>query len=211
MIFLVMALSGRPLFTAGGSSLSSAGMEKQENMDTATFGAGCFWCVEAVFRELKGVERVVSGYSGGTVKNPSYREVTTGRTGHAEAVQLTYDPTVTGYDELLKVFWSVHDPITLNRQGAGAGTQYRPVVFWHNEEQRDLAERYKKKLDRSGAFSKPVVTELSPFTAFYPAEESHQKYFLKNPGGSYCRMVVRPKMEKFREIFRDKLRQVPSH
>ncbi|HDR89970.1 MAG TPA: peptide-methionine (S)-S-oxide reductase [Bacteroidetes bacterium] len=179
-------------------------------MDTATFGAGCFWCVEAVFQELKGVERVVSGYSGGAVKNPSYREVTTGRTGHAEVVQIIYDPSVIGYDELLEVFWSVHDPTTLNRQGADVGSQYRSVVFWHNEEQRDLAERYREKLDRSGAFSKPIVTEISPYTEFYPAEEYHQEYFLNNQNQPYCRIVIRPKMEKFREVFSNKLRRAPS-
>lgn len=179
-------------------------------MDTATFGAGCFWCVEAVFQELKGVERVVSGYSGGRVKNPSYREVTTGRTGHAEVVQITYDPSVIGYDELLEVFWSVHDPTTLNRQGADVGSQYRSVVFWHNEEQRKMAEWYREKLDRSGAFSKPIVTEISPYTEFYPAEEYHQEYFLNNPNQPYCRIVIRPKMEKFREVFSNKLRRAPS-
>jgi len=210
LIILVMALSGRQSIPAGGSYRHFINEEIQQNMDTATFGAGCFWCVEAVFQELKGVERVVSGYSGGAVKNPSYREVTTGRTGHAEVVQIIYDPSVIGYDELLEVFWSVHDPTTLNRQGADVGSQYRSVVFWHNEEQRDLAERYREKLDRSGAFSKPIVTEISPYTEFYPAEEYHQEYFLNNQNQPYCRIVIRPKMEKFREVFSNKLRRAPS-
>lgn len=175
--------------------------------DTATFGAGCFWCVEAVFAELKGVQSVTSGYSGGDVRNPSYREVCTGRTGHAEVVQIVYDPDTISFSELLEVFWQTHDPTTLNRQGADAGTQYRSAIFYHTEKQRELAEAYKQKLDASGAFPDPIVTEISPFRNFYPAEDYHQNYFSQNGEQPYCRMVIRPKMDKFRKVFADKLKK----
>jgi peptide-methionine (S)-S-oxide reductase len=175
----------------------------------ATFGGGCFWCTEAVFQRLKGVESVVSGYSGGHVKNPSYRQVCNGDTGHAEVIQITYDPKRISYDELLEVFWKTHDPTTVNQQGNDYGPQYRSVVFYHNEEQRKLAEHYKEKLDASGAFRKPIVTEISPFTELYPAEEYHQKYFDLNPDEMYCRMVIAPKVDKFQKVFRAKLKETP--
>lgn len=174
--------------------------------DTATFGAGCFWCVEAVFSELKGVISVLPGYSGGTLKNPSYEEVCTGTTGHAEVCQIVYNPEVISYDELLEVFWEVHDPTTLNRQGNDIGTQYRSVIFYHNANQKKLAGLYKEKLDQSGAFSKPIVTQIVPFQAFYPAEDYHRDYFAKNPGQPYCQLVIAPKVDKFRKVFHSMLK-----
>src|SRR5271156_5276189 len=155
-------------------------MESNE-LKTATFGAGCFWCTEAVFLNVNGVTKVVSGYSGGKVKNPSYREVCTGLTGHAEVTQITYDPKVVSFEELLEVFWNTHDPTTLNRQGADEGTQYRSVVFFHSEEQKKAAEAYKKQLESSHVFKSPIVTEISPFTIFYGAEDYHQNYYALNP------------------------------
>jgi peptide methionine sulfoxide reductase msrA/msrB len=174
--------------------------------ETATFGAGCFWCVEAVFQELKGVISVTSGYAGGHVKNPSYKEVCYGTTGHAEVAQIVYDPSVTSYDELLEVFWQTHDPTTLNRQGADEGTQYRSVIFYHNDTQKERAEYYKQELDASGAWDRPIVTEISPLPTFYPAEDYHQNYYSTNPEQGYCRAVIRPKVEKFRKVFADKLK-----
>ncbi|HEX2532445.1 MAG TPA: peptide-methionine (S)-S-oxide reductase MsrA, partial [Chitinophagaceae bacterium] len=151
-----------------------------EKVDTATFGTGCFWCTEAIFEELNGVLKVTSGYSGGKVENPTYQAVTTGETGHAECVQIQYEPEKISYDELLEVFWQVHDPTTLNRQGADVGTQYRSVVFYHNEDQKAKVEHYKTELNRNGAFSKPIVTEIAPAARFYPAENYHQEYYANN-------------------------------
>ncbi|HRH39063.1 MAG TPA: peptide-methionine (S)-S-oxide reductase MsrA [Flavobacteriales bacterium] len=176
-------------------------------LDTITLGAGCFWCVEAVFVELKGVKSVTSGYMGGTVKNPSYREVCTGTTGHAEVARIVYDPAVLSADELLEVFWQTHDPTTLNRQGADVGTQYRSAIFYHTEAQRNIAEAYKKKLDESGAFRAPITTEVSPAGAFYPAEDYHQNYYALNGEQGYCQMVIKPKLDKFRKVFADKLKR----
>lgn len=175
--------------------------------DTATFGAGCFWCVEAVFQDLEGVISVASGYSGGNIKNPSYKEICTGRTGHAEVCQLVYDPTKISFDELLQVFWKTHDPTTLNRQGNDSGTQYRSVIFYHTEEQKQLAEKYKAELNKSGAWDNPVITEISPFTVFYKAEDYHQNYFNQNGEEPYCRFVIQPKVDKFKQAFKDKLKQ----
>jgi peptide-methionine (S)-S-oxide reductase len=174
--------------------------------DKATFAAGCFWCVEAVFQELKGVNSVTSGYTGGKIKNPTYREVCSGLTGHAEACEIIYDPSIISYDELLEAFWSSHDPTTLNRQGADRGTQYRSAIFYHNEIQRKLAETYKEKLNSEKAFDKPVVTEISPATFFYYAEDYHQNYYKENGNAPYCTFVIVPKLEKFRRVFKDKLR-----
>ncbi|MCC7232470.1 MAG: peptide-methionine (S)-S-oxide reductase MsrA [Bacteroidia bacterium] len=174
--------------------------------DTATFGAGCFWCTEAQFQLLNGIISVTSGYSGGNVKNPSYREVCTGRTGHAEVSQIVYDTSKISYEELLEAFWKAHDPTQLNRQGNDTGTQYRSVIFYHNEKQRLLAEQYKKLLDASGAFDAPIVTEIVPFTAFYKAEDYHQNYFNENGEQPYCRFVVAPKVEKFKKVFKGKLK-----
>lgn len=176
------------------------------NLDTATFGAGCFWCIEAVFQEVKGVVSVTSGYTGGTTKNPTYEEICTGRTGHAEVARIVFDTTLVSFDELLEIFWQTHDPTTLNQQGNDVGTQYRSAVFYHNEEQRSKAEHYKKQLDASGAWDKPLVTEITPLGEFYPAENYHQNYYRNNPNQGYCRYVIQPKMEKFRKVFKDKLK-----
>ena len=175
-------------------------------IEVATLGAGCFWCVEAVFGKLDGVVSVESGYAGGTVADPTYEQVCSGTTGHAEVCRIRYDPSRIRYSELLDVFWKIHDPTTLNRQGNDAGTQYRSVIFCHDDEQRALAEQSKRELDASGALDRPVVTEISPFTAFHPAEDYHRDYFRRHPERAYCRLVIRPKLEKLREGFPAKLR-----
>ncbi len=179
----------------------------REGLETATFGSGCFWCTEAVFERLEGVESVVSGYAGGAVENPTYKQVTSGNTGHAEVTQIMFDPNVITFAELLEVFWKTHDPTTLNRQGADVGTQYRSVIFYHNEKQKELAEKYKKELDESGAFGDPIVTEISAFTNYYPAEDYHQDYYDENPAQPYCSFVIAPKIEKFEKVFKDKLKK----
>ena len=175
-------------------------------MELATFGAGCFWCTEAVFQRLKGVEKVVSGFAGGHIKNPAYREVVTGRTGHAEVAQITFDPEQISYEELLEVFWKTHDPTTLNRQGADVGTHYRSAVFYHTQEQGELARAYKQKLDAADIWSDPIVTEIAPFDAFYPAEDYHQDYFNQNQSQPYCSFVINPKVDKLKTVFADKLK-----
>jgi peptide-methionine (S)-S-oxide reductase len=176
-------------------------------LDTATFGTGCFWCTEAVFQELEGVEKVTSGYSGGHVPNPTYEEVCSKTTGHAECLNIVYDSSKISFDELLEVFWKVHDPTTLNRQGADVGTQYRSVIFYHNEEQKAKAEKYKAELDKSGAWDNPIVTTLEKFDVFYPAEEYHQNYYNNNSSQGYCQFVIRPKLEKFEKVFKSKLKK----
>lgn len=181
-------------------------IKNTNNMDTATFGAGCFWCVEAQFQLLDGVVSVQSGFSGGTVKNPAYKEVCNGTTGHAEVCQIIYDDTKITYDELLAAFWQTHDPTQLNRQGNDVGTQYRSVIFYHNPKQKELAEKYKKELSASGAWDKSVVTEISPATIFYKAEDYHQDYFSGNGNQPYCQYVIQPKVEKFKKVFKDKLK-----
>ncbi|HZJ61283.1 MAG TPA: peptide-methionine (S)-S-oxide reductase MsrA [Chitinophagaceae bacterium] len=177
------------------------------SIETATFGSGCFWCTEAIFKELEGVVSVMPGYSGGQTINPTYKEVCSGETGHAECTQIVYDPAKISYDELLEVFFKVHDPTSLNRQGNDVGTQYRSVIFYHGDEQKRLAEKYKTELDRSGAYDKPIVTQIAPMEKFYPAENYHHDYYEynkdKNP---YCAVVVRPKLEKFRKVFSEKLK-----
>lgn len=173
---------------------------------TATFGSGCFWCTEAVFQRLKGVEKVISGYSGGKIVNPSYREICTGKTGHAEVVQVSYNPEIVSYTDLLQVFWKTHDPTTLNKQGADVGTQYRSVIFYANEEQRLLAEAYKLKLEQSKTFAKPIVTEIAPLSNFYPAEDYHNDYFNTHGSAPYCQYVIAPKIEKLENLFQDKLK-----
>ena len=175
--------------------------------DTATFGAGCFWCVEAQFQLLEGVISVQSGFSGGTMKNPSYEDVCTGQTGHAEVCHIVYHPAVISYDEMLAAFWKTHDPTQLNRQGNDKGTQYRSVIFYHNENQKMLAEKYKKELNVSGAWDKPLVTEISPFTVFYKAENYHQDYYNQNGSQGYCQYVIQPKVDKFKEVFKGKLKK----
>ncbi|MDP2336299.1 MAG: peptide-methionine (S)-S-oxide reductase MsrA [Bacteroidota bacterium] len=183
------------------SQLSSSGQT-----ETATFGGGCFWCTEAIFRSLKGVETVESGYSGGKLKNPTYKEVCTGETGHAEVIHITFDPKIISFRELLEVFWETHDPTTLNRQGADAGTQYRSAIFYHSPDQKDIAEKYKAELNKENVFEKPVVTEITAFDKFYKAENYHQDYFANNRSQSYCQFVIVPKLQKFRKIFKDKLK-----
>jgi peptide-methionine (S)-S-oxide reductase len=183
------------------NQMNEAGLEK------ATFGSGCFWCTEAIFENLNGVTSVVSGYAGGQVENPTYEAVCTGTTGHAEVTQITYDPNLISFDELLEVFWKTHDPTTLNRQGNDVGPQYRSVIFYHNEEQRELAEKYKAELDKSGAWDNPIVTEITAYTNFYPAEKYHQNYYESNPNQGYCAFVIAPKLEKFKKVFKDKLKQ----
>lgn len=187
------------LMTTTDSSLAS-------NLDTATLGAGCFWCIEAVFQELKGVVSVMPGYTGGKTPNPTYEQICTGLTGHAEVAQIVFDTSQISFDEILEVFWQTHDPTTLNRQGNDSGTQYRSAVFYQNEEQKNKAELYKKQLDQSGAWDQPIVTEITPLGIFYPAEKYHQNYYKNNPNQGYCRYVIAPKMEKFRKVFKAKLK-----
>jgi len=181
-------------------------MDTTAKLDTATFGSGCFWCAEAIFERVKGVHKVISGYAGGSVDQPSYEQVCTGKTGHAEVVQITFDPSIVSYADLLKIFWKTHDPTTLNRQGADVGTQYRSVIFYHSDEQKKFAEHYKRELDNSGAWDDPVVTEISAYATFYPAEKYHQNYFANNPTQGYCSFVIAPKVEKFEKVFKEKLK-----
>jgi peptide-methionine (S)-S-oxide reductase len=182
------------------------GSGSERKLETATLAGGCFWCVEAVFDEVRGVERAVSGYTGGGVANPGYEAVCSGATGHAEAVEVTFDPGVVTFRELLEIFFTVHDPTTLNRQGADVGTQYRSAIFYHNAEQRETAERVIAELNEEKIWDAPVVTELAPLAEFYTAEDYHQKYFRNNPGQGYCRAVVAPKVSKFRQKFLEKLK-----
>lgn len=174
--------------------------------DTATFGTGCFWCTEAIFQQVEGVIKVTSGYSGGQTKNPTYKEVCTGTTGHAECLNIVYDPGKLSFDDLLEIFWQVHDPTTLNKQGADVGTQYRSVVFYHNQTQKAKVEKYIEDLNKSGAWDNPIVTTLEPYTIFYAAEDYHQNYYNDNPGEGYCQFVIRPKVEKFQKVFKNKLK-----
>ena len=182
-------------------------MTTHGKLDTATFGAGCFWCVEAVFQQLRGVHTVESGYSGGHTRNPTYKEVCTGTTGHAEVCQITYDPSVISFAELLEVYWQTHDPTTLNRQGGDIGTQYRSVIFYHGRDQQLLAEEMKSKLDAAKIWKDPLVTEIVPFAEFFKAEAYHQEYYFQNSSQPYCSVVITPKLEKFRKVFADKLKE----
>ncbi len=188
-----------------GSKLVTESTSKQEAV--ATLAGGCFWCTEAVFEHMRGIQDVVSGYIGGQMPNPDYQSVCTGRTGHAEAVEIYYDPTVTTFEELLEVFFKTHDPTTLNRQGADVGTQYRSAVFYHNEEQKLATEQFIEKLNASKEFRSPVVTTLEPASRFYPAEEYHQDYFRKNPNAAYCQAVVKNKVRKFQRTFGDMIKR----
>ncbi|MGH2574907.1 MAG: peptide-methionine (S)-S-oxide reductase MsrA [Ignavibacteria bacterium] len=176
-------------------------MTDTTKLDTATLGAGCFWCVEAVFQNLKGVHKIESGYSGGSTKNPTYEEVCTGTTGHAEVARILYDPAVISFEQLLEVFWHTHDPTTPNRQGADKGTQYRSAIFYHNDEQKKAAEDSKRKTDASGLWDDPIVTEITPLTEYYKAEDYHQNYYNNNPNKSYCSVVIAPKLRKFYKEF----------
>jgi peptide-methionine (S)-S-oxide reductase len=177
------------------------------NTEVATFGTGCFWCTEAVMESLDGVKKVISGYSGGTDMHPTYKAVCTGETGHAECVEVTYDPKIISYATLLEAFFHSHDPTSLNKQGNDVGTQYRSVIFYHNAEQKELAERAKVELDKSGAYSNPIVTEITKAVKFFPAEDYHQNYFANNPDQGYCAFVVAPKLDKFKKVFKDKLKK----
>lgn len=183
------------------------GQEPMNELAQATFGGGCFWCTEAVFLELDGVEKVTSGYSGGFTENPTYREICTGSTGHAEVIHIEYDPKTITFEELLEVFFKTHDPTTLNRQGADTGTQYRSVVFHHNRKQGEIAEQAINELNAAGAYDNPVVTEVTAFEKLYPAEDYHQNYFALNGSVPYCRAVIQPKIDKFRKVFKDKLKK----
>lgn len=185
---------------------SATGESHPAKLEKATFGGGCFWCSEAVFQQLKGVHAVVSGYSGGIVEKPTYEQVCTGQTGHAEVIQVSYDPSAITYPELLEVFWQTHDPTTLNQQGNDIGTQYRSVVFYHTPEQKQQAEHYKQKLDQEHAFRRPIVTEITAFSEFYPAEDYHQNYYNQHKGQGYCTAVIRPKVSKVKKVFHDKLK-----
>lgn len=175
--------------------------------ELATLAGGCFWCLEAVFQEVEGVEKIISGYSGGTTINPSYNKVCTGSTGHAEAVQLTFAPDKISFQRVLQIFFAVHDPTSLNRQGADVGTQYRSAIFYHSQEQKAAAEKVIQELNAAHAWKSPVVTEVTPFQAFYPAEDYHQEYFNRNPSQPYCRMVIAPKLDKFCKQFPEKVKE----
>jgi peptide-methionine (S)-S-oxide reductase len=180
--------------------------ERTGQLEVATLGGGCFWCLEAVYDQVQGVHEVTSGYAGGTVPNPSYEQVCTGTTGHAEVVRVAFDPSVISYREILEIFFSIHDPTTLNRQGADVGTQYRSVIFTHDEQQRELAEAAIRELTASGGATDPIVTQVVPLEAFYEAEDYHQEYFANNPRQPYCRAVVGPKVAKFQKHFADRLK-----
>lgn len=181
--------------------------KSNSNLETITLGGGCYWCVEAVYENLDGVTAVVSGFSGGKVANPTYEEVCTGTTGHAEVVQITYDKTKTDINEIFKVFFTVHDPTTLNKQGADVGTQYRSVIFYKNAEQKSAAESIIAELNKAKVYSSPIVTKVEPFKAFYKAEDYHQNYYANNKNQPYCKMVIQPKIEKFEKVFKDKLKK----
>ncbi|MGD2157051.1 MAG: peptide-methionine (S)-S-oxide reductase MsrA [Anaerolineales bacterium] len=180
--------------------------DPSQKYEIATLGGGCFWCLEAIYEQIKGVEQVISGYSGGHISNPSYEQVCTGRTGHAEVVQIHYDPKVINYREMLEVFFSIHNPTTLNRQGTDVGPQYRSIILYHNEEQKDIAEQVIKELEYSEIWQDPIVTELEQLEVFYQAEDYHQEYYQRNPNQSYCQVVISPKVAKFRQRFLDKLK-----
>lgn len=207
-IFVIVLLLAFGASEAIGNGKEKENMNTAENnkLELATFGAGCFWCVEAIFQRIEGVEKVVSGYSGGHVKNPSYKEVCQGTTGHAEVCQLSFDPDVVSYEELLEVFWQTHDPTTLNRQGNDVGTQYRSAVFYHNDRQKELAKKYKTELDNADIFEDKIVTEIVPYTEMFVAEDYHQNYFNQNGSQPYCSIVIQPKVEKFKKVFKDKLK-----
>ena len=181
--------------------------KKSSNLETITLGGGCYWCVEAVYEDLNGVKSVISGFSGGNVANPTYEEVCTGETGHAEVVQITYDKNVTDINEIFKVFFTVHDPTTLNRQGADVGTQYRSVIFYKNDAQKKAAQSIIAELNKAKVYSSPIVTKVEPFKKFYKAEDYHQNYYANNKNQPYCKMVIQPKIEKFEKVFKDKLKK----
>jgi peptide-methionine (S)-S-oxide reductase len=184
---------------------------ENKNLETATLAGGCFWCTEAVFDDLKGVEDVVSGYSGGHAENPTYREVCDGGTGHAEVIQIRFDPNELSFNDLLKVFFTVHDPTTLNRQGNDIGSQYRSAIFYHSDEQKRAAEDVIGEITKEAVYDSPIVTEVKPFDKFYPAEDYHQEYYSNNPNQPYCTAVVAPKVAKFRQKFVNRLKRPAAH
>ncbi len=206
IIFLVLILAAQQHSDVSGQKDNNRSYNMTSKEEKATFGNGCFWCSEAIFEKVKGVSSAVSGYSGGSVKNPGYKEVCSGLTGHAEVIQVTFDPSAVSFVELLEIFFKTHDPTTLNRQGADVGTQYRSVVFYHNEEQKNITDEVITKLGAEGIWKDPVVTEVSKFEEFFPAEDYHQEYFENNSNQGYCRMVIQPKVDKFKKIFKDKLK-----
>jgi len=195
------------LLISGISLANKIDEMSKKNTEIATLGAGCFWCVEAIFQELEGVYDVESGYMGGHVLNPSYRDVCSGESGHAEVCQITFDPEIISFDELLEIFWQVHNPTTLNRQGADVGPQYRSVIFYHNEKQKSIAQKLIKELDASEAWDDPIITEISAAEKFYKAENYHQDYYNLNKSQPYCSFVIKPKQEKFKKVFKSKLKK----
>lgn len=200
-LFFTASVSAQDNMTMGKKAMS-----RQAALDTATFAGGCFWCMEAQFKELKGVVSVASGFTGGNVAHPSYKQVCTGTTGHAEAIHIVYDPSRISYDELLAAFFTAHDPTQLNRQGNDEGTQYRSAIFYHNAMQQKLANYYIAKLGAAKVYNSKIVTEVSPFRVFYSAEQYHQDYYSNNQGKPYCQYVIKPKLDKFRKVFKDKLK-----
>ena len=207
LLIVGCALAGGNEGSGGMKEPGSETMPNQEKLKKATFAGGCFWCTEAIFQEMKGVYKVTSGYIGGQVENPTYKAVCTGQTGHAEAVEITYNPEEVTFQELLEVHFKTHDPTTLNRQGADRGTQYRSGIFYHDEEQKKAAEEIIKSLEEEKVYPDPIVTEVTEATIFYPAEDYHQDYYANNGQAGYCQMVITPKMEKFRKVFAEKIRQ----
>jgi len=206
---MMVSMAAASCGQANNSPLNAAKINAVSNVktDTATLGAGCFWCVEAVFQQLNGVLKVTSGYSGGHVANPTYEQVSEKKTGHVEVTRVVYDPTVITYDELLEVFWKTHDPTTPDQQGNDKGPQYRSAIFYHNSEQKQIADKYKNALSQSGAWANPIVTTVEPLKNFYEAEDYHQNYYNMNPDQMYCRYVIQPKLEKFEKVFKDKLKK----
>lgn len=197
VIFLVV----QPLSVMSQPQHNNTDTMNTQNMEEATFGAGCFWCVEAVFEEVKGVKSAVAGYAGGKLKDPTYRQVSSGQTGHAEVTRVTFDPSIISYKDLLEVFWHTHNPTTKNRQGADVGPQYRSAIFYHNEKQKEIAETSLEKTDQSGLWEDPIVTEIEPLSNYSVAENYHQNYYENNPNAGYCQVVIAPKLKKFRKDF----------
>ena len=206
MKFLYLSTVFLIIFSLVGLSKTNSDM-KNNTFEIATLGAGCFWCVEAIFERVNGVEEVLSGYSGGKIANPTYREVSSGLTGHAEVVQVKFNPSVISYAKILEIFFKTHNPTMLNRQGADVGTQYRSVIFYHTDEQKSVAEDVKNMLSRAAIWNDPIVTEISPFTKFYKAEDYHQNYLENNTKQPYCQMVILPKIDKFEKLFEDYLKK----
>lgn len=204
---LLVAVGAISLFAVSPIKAQQTNTMDDQNLEQATFGAGCFWCVEAIFEEVKGVKSVIAGYAGGEIKNPTYRQVSSGRTDHAEVTRITYDPSVLSYEQLLEVFWHTHNPTTKNRQGADVGPQYRSVIFYHNEKQKKIAQKSLEKTDASDLWEDPIVTEIEPLTNFSKAENYHQNYYANNPNAGYCQVVIAPKLKKFRKEFSHLLKE----